>query len=535
MTEPWIKYYTKEQLDIEIPNINLYDQIVNSKEKYPNNIAIEYLGKKITFKELVQFIDRAAQGLYNLGIRENDVVTFSLPNVPEVLICFYAINKIGGICNMTHPLISSSELNESIDKTNSKLVITMLDNYEKINSKNKIVIVNPTEFIGIDNNVYPDRENIILFKTLLDSKGSIENKKSDYNKIAAILPSGGTSGKSKHVLISNKTFLTHSLQQNIILRNVNVGESYLAISPNFHGFGLSTSMHIPLSLGCKTILVPKFDFTKFDELLEQTKPTVILGVPTLFEALIKSKNSDLDLSFVKYIISGGDNLSASLENKINKYLKDHNCNTNIVQGYGLTEALTSVSCCHDEIFKRGSIGIPVAGNHIQIMNKNNEVVPYGELGEICISGDVVMNGYLNDEEETNKVLKYHDERTWLHTGDLGYMDEDGFIYYKGRIKRMYISSGYNVYPQYVEDIIKQFKNVEDCCVVDVPHEYKKHVGIAYIILESKIDLEELKTYCDNNLAHYMIPQEFIVVDKFPKTKLGKINYKELQKIHRLEV
>ena len=138
MTEPWIKYYTKEQLDIEIPNINLYDQIVNSKEKYPNNIAIEYLGKKITFNELVELIDKVSQGLYNLGIRENDVVTFSLPNVPEVLICFYAVNKIGGICNMTHPLISSSELNESIDKTNSKLVITILDNYEKINSKNKI-------------------------------------------------------------------------------------------------------------------------------------------------------------------------------------------------------------------------------------------------------------------------------------------------------------------------------------------------------------------------------------------------------------
>ena len=528
MKEPWIKYYKKEELEIEIPNINLYDQIVKSKEKYPDNIAIEYLGKNITYKELVELVDKVAKGLYDLGIRENDTVTFSLPNVPEVLICFYAINKLGGICNMTHPLLSSSELNDAIDKTNSKLVITILDNYEKINSKNKVVIVNPTEFIGIDNNKYPDSENIVLFKTLLNSKGDIECKKFDYNKIAAILPSGGTSGKSKYVLISNKTFLSHSLHQNIMLRNVKVGESYLAISPNFHGFGLSTSMHAPLSLGCKTILVPKFDFTKFDDLIAQTKPTVILGVPTLFEALIKSKNSDLDLSFVKYIICGGDNLSSSLENKINKYLKNHNCDTNIVQGYGLTEALTAVCCCHDELFKKGSIGIPVSDNHIQIMNKNNEIVPYGELGEICISGDVVMVGYLNNNEETKKALKEHDGQIWLHTGDLGYMDEDGFIYYKGRIKRMYISSGYNVYPQYIEDIVKQFPGVEDCCVVDIPHEYKKHVGIAYIILDKKIDLNKLKEYCNNNLAHYMIPQDFIIVNEFPKTKLGKINYKELK-------
>lgn len=352
---------------------------------------------------------------------------------------------------------------------------------------------------------------------------------------AVILHSGGTSGKPKNVVIQNRAFSYGAKQTGQICLHLKPGDCCLAIMPNFHGFGLSVCMHTALTLGCYSILIPQFDAKKFDILFKKTKPTCVLGVPTLFEALISNNNvKNLDLSFLKYVISGGDILTASLENRVNEYFKEHNSQAKITQGYGLSEALAAVTLAHNDVNKSGSIGVPLPGNHIKIIDPaTRKTLKYGQVGEIVVHSKALMMGYLNDEAETNAALQIHDDgHVWLHTGDLGYMDKDGFIFYKGRQKRMIITSGYNVYPAHVEEVIESHPAVLQCTVVGVPHPYKKEVGKAFIVLKdgkhSLLVKNDIKAYCKKNLAHYMVPATFVYRKQLPKTKLGKVDFKKLQ-------
>lgn len=376
--------------------------------------------------------------------------------------------------------------------------------------------------------------NLFMLNRLLVNKNKIKFKKNGKNTPAIILHSGGTSGIPKNVVLQNRAFILGAKQEETVLKKLNPGDSCLGIMPNFHGFGISVLMHTPLTLGCYTILVPQIDSKKFDILLKKTKPTCILGVPTLFEALTNSNNvKHLDLSFMKYIVSGGDILQKGLEDKINTYLKEHNANIEVTQGYGMTEALAAVTLAHDRINKSGSIGIPLPGNYIKIINPSTrETLPYNNIGEICIHSKALMLGYLNNEKETNEVLQMHEDGyVWLHTGDLGLMDEDGFIFYKGRIKRMIISSGYNIYPNHIEDIIESHPAVLQCTVVGMPHPYKKEVPKAYIVLKPGFHglfiKTEIKEYCKKNLEYHMVPYKFVYRNNLPKTKLGKVDFKRL--------
>jgi long-chain acyl-CoA synthetase len=256
---------------------------------------------------------------------------------------------------------------------------------------------------------------------------------------AVILHSGGTSGKPKNVVLQNRSFIMSAIQEKIAFKNVNVGDSCLAIMPNFHGFGLSVCMHSPMVLGFTSILVPQFDSKKFDILFKKNKPSIVLGVPTLFEALISNNNvKNLDLSFLKMAISGGDMLPKSLEDRVNKYFEEHNSKARITQGYGMTEALAAVCLGIGDVNKSGSIGIPLPGNNIKIINPaTRKTNPYNVVGEICINNKALMMGYLNNEAETNEALQIHEDgHVWLHSGDLGYMDEDGFIFCKGELKEL---------------------------------------------------------------------------------------------------
>ena len=552
---PWKKYYTKDDLKYKIPDITMYDQIVESKKKYPNNVAIKYMGKTINYKSLLKKINICAKGFYSLGIKQGDIVTIMLPNVPEALISLYALNKLGAIANMTHPLSAEEEIKQTIESTKSKYLIIYDARYEKIKSfikkskVKKVIFVSPGDSLNIIKSIVYDISQISKFKhhpidkmfinwTSFMIKSSLKKdfvpKKYGKDTPAVIIHSGGTSGTPKNVVIQNRCFIYAAKGEEIDLINLNQGDSALAIMPNFHGFGLSVLMHTPLALGCSTILVPKFDSKKFDVLFKKTRPTCVLGVPTLFEALANSNNvKNLDLSFLKYVISGGDLLPKNLEDKINKYLKDHNSKAIITQGYGLSEALACVTMAHDHINKSGSVGIPLAGNHIKIIDENRNTVPYGKTGEIVIHSKALMMGYLNNEQETNEALQIHkDGHVWLHTGDLGYMDEDGFLFYKGRIKRMIITSGYNVYPNHIEDVIESHPAVLQCTVIGVPHPYKQQVPKAFVVLKDGFHglliKQDIKKYCRKHLAKYMIPNEIVLRKKLPKTKLGKVDFKTLQ-------
>ena len=555
----WDKYYTKEEINYKIPDISMYDQVLTSALKYPNNIAISYLGKKITYTKFIKKIDICAKGFKDLGIKKGSIVTIMLPNVPEALISLYALNKLGAIANMTHPLSSQEEIKNTILSTKSRYLIIYDASYKRIEkfiktiNIKKVIFVSPGDSLNIIKSISFDLLNIFKFKHhpidklyigfkrfmfLSYFKKEVSYKKFGKNTPCVIVHSGGTSGTPKNVVIQNRCFIYAAKGEEIDLKRLKVGDSALAIMPNFHGFGLSVLMHTPLALGCTTILVPKFDARKFDILFDKTKPTCVLGVPTLFEALINSSNvKNLDLSYLKYVISGGDFLSPNLEDRINKYLKDHNSTAKITQGYGLSEALACVTMAHDNINKSGSVGIPLAGTNIKIIDDNRKEVPFNTVGEIVINSKALMIGYLNNEIETNKALQIHDDgHVWLHTGDLGLMDEDGYIFYKGRLKRMIITSGYNVYPSIIEEVIESYPKVLECTVIGVPHPYKKEVPKAFVVLKEGYNAflvkAEIREYCKNKLAKYMIPKEIVIRKRLPKTKLGKVDFKSLENDNR---
>jgi len=553
---PWSKYYTDEELDITIPNISLYRQICNTKDKYPNNIAYRYMNVKVKYKDFIKKIDKAALSFKELNVKKGDVITICLPNLPEALIAFYALNKIGAIANMVHPLSAEEEIKEAVISTKSKYLIMVDMFYSKIKNViggtkvRNVIFVSPADSLNIVMKMgykiinfnkyekYPKNEFYMTWKKFINkSKNSEIEIKEKYGKDtpAVILHSGGTSGKPKNVVLQNRAFLLAVKQEKICLRRLNVGDTVLTIMPNFHGFGLSVCMHSPIAIGFTPILVPQFNAKKFDILVKKNKPSVIVGVPTLYEAFISNKNvKKLDLSYVKYAISGGDLLPKNLEDRVNSYLIDHGSNARITQGYGMTECLAAVCLAVDDINKSGSIGIPFPGNYIKIINPaTRKTNPYNVVGEICINTKGLMMGYLNNESETNTALQIHDDgHVWLHSGDLGYMDEDGFVFCKGRLKRMIITSGYNVYPSHIEEIIEAHPAVLQCTVVGVPHKYKQEVPKAFIVLKEGFHglfiKSEIKDYCKKNLAKYMVPHDFVYRKSLPKTKLGKVDFKKLE-------
>ncbi len=553
---PWDKYYKEQDLNFKIPNISMYEQVKRSAMKYPTYTAYQYFGKKTTYRKFLSQIDKTSKSFQSLGIKKGDIVTLCMPNIPEVLISLYALNKLGAIANMLHPLSAEEEIKENLISTNSEYLVMIDLFYHKIKDNIKETKVKQVIFTSASDSMnlfikigylltqkkniqkYPKSEIFMSWKQFQRQSKKIKTEiTSNFGKDtpAVIIHSGGTSGIPKNVVIQNRAFILAAKQEQIALKRLKAGDCCLAIMPNFHGFGLSVLMHTPLALGCYTILVPQFDSKKFDILFKKTKPTCVLGVPTLFEALISNHNvKKLDLSFLKYMVSGGDLLNSNLEEKINVYLKEHHSKAKITQGYGLSEALAAVCLAADDVNKSGSVGIPLPGNHIKITNPSTrETCKVGEIGEICVHTKALMMGYLNNETETNEALQVHkDGHVWLHTGDLGYMDEDGFVFYKGRQKRMIISSGYNVFPSHVEEVIESHPAVLQCTVVGVPHPYKQEVPKAFIVLREGFHglfiKSEIKDYCKKNLARYMVPSEFVYRKKLPKTKLGKVDFKKLQ-------
>ena len=553
----WHCFFIRYERYIETPNVSVFEHLyVNNKEN-KDAIAVNYFNKKMTFKQLFDQINVCAKALKSIGIREGDVVTVCLPNTPEAVISFYAINKIGAISNMLHPLSAEEEIKNSLISTNSVMLISINLSYTKI--KNiiedtkvyKTVIVSAADsmpkLLGLGYNLtqgrkieVPKKSEFNLFWHDFMSRGrNYVGKvlvKTTKEQPCCILHSGGTTGTPKNIVLTNGNLNSLVEQGRIIFPKITVGDAILVVLPLFHCFGLVVSTHAPLCLGSSVIMVPQFDAKRFDKLFKY-KPTILTGVPTLYEALMNNKHMDkIDMSNVKYVISGGDSLPEHKNEAINKFLKQHGCMSEIVQGYGMTETSGPVVAGVMGSGKPGSIGIPMPSNEIRIINVDTkEDVPYGEIGEILISGPTVMPGYLDNEKETNEILELDKKgKVWVHTGDMGYMTEEGIIYYVQRLKRMLIVSGYNVYPSHIENILLEHPAVLNCGVVGIPHPYKVQVPKAYIVLENGYKVnnqikKEIKEYCEKNLAHYMIPKEFEFRESLPKTMIGKVNYRELEK------
>ena len=555
---PWEKYYDEGKETIDVPDISIYEYFERHYIKNEYTIAINYYNQKITYKELINKIDICAKSLVSYGVRENDVVSICLPNVPEAVIAFYAINKIGAIANMIHPLSSELEIKDSLIKTNTVLFITLNITFNKVENiidETKIyktIIVSPKDsmptFLGLGYmlskelklKIPKSNEKYMLWSDFI-LKGEKYNKniKKDRSSKddAAILHSGGTTGTPKNIVLTNGNINTVMEDAKIVFSYLDSKDTFLSILPLFHCFGLVVNICAPLILGSTIALIPQFDAKRFDKIIKKYRPTVLLGVPTLFEALTKNPYMiNYDMSYVSTVVSGGDSLTEEKNNEVNKFLKEHNSKARIIQGYGMTETTGPASLGFNNSDKPGSIGIPIPGVEIKILNIDTyEEMKYGEIGEICITGQTVMSRYLDNKEETDNIIKIHeDKKRWVHTGDLGYMDEDGVLFYVQRLKRMIISSGYNVYPSHIEKVLENHKYVESCGVIGVPDPYKIEVPKAFIVLKKGIEptidvTKELKEYCYKNLSKYMIPKKFEYRENLPKTLVGKIDYRKLEK------
>ena len=551
-TAPWLRFYGDTPATIDYPDRTMYQLVAQTAKKYPNHIAYVFQGKKIRYAQFLARIDATARGLYASGIRKGDRVTICMPNCPQTLDCLYALNRLGAVANMIHPLSAAKEIAFYLNASGSKAILTLDQFYDKVSSVTprnvKVFVAKIANELPFPLNfLYPltksgrhklPKTGYTLWADLVQKTATLPPDEGKADDPAVILYSGGTTGTPKGVLLSNRNFNAQALQT-IAASGFGsiVGMKMLGILPNFHGFGLGVGIHTPLVGGGTCLLVPQFSIGLYANILRKQKPELIPGVPTLFEALLRADGlQNTDLSFLKGIFCGGDTLSIPLKRKVDAFLRDHGCAEQIREGYGATECIAASCLTPREQHREGSIGIPFPDTYYKIVTPDTteEVTP-GTDGEICISGPTVMLGYPDNEEETANTLRRHnDGRIWLHTGDLGCMDSDGFVYFKQRIKRMIVTSGYNVYPSQLENVLDGHEKVQLSCCIGVPDEYRGQKIRAYIVPAPGIApteelKQELRSYAAQSIAKYALPREIVFRTELPRTPLGKVDYRALEK------
>ena len=555
---PWLKYY-KEGVPAHLnyPKGTMVGYFLEAVARYPENIAIEYYGRTYTYRTFYEMIRDTAKSLKSQGVKEGDTIAICMPNTPEALLMFYAANMVGALVSLIHPLSAEKEIQNYINGSGATFLLSLDLVYDKVHNIvdntciKKIVIASAGDSLKtIKKFLYKFKnrgtvpkieltDDIMTWNEFInygyDYQGEIACLKGA-NDPAVILYSGGTSGDPKGILLTNMNFNALALSCHKMIEQSGEGESILAILPIFHGFGLGVCIHTTLGCGMRVVLVPNFNPKDFGKLLHKHKISIVCGVPSLFESLTKTSMGKNDLSKLKSAISGGDFMSKDLKNKVDTYFYEHGSNAEIRVGYGLTEASAAICVTPTGEYRESSIGIPFPDTYVKVVRVGtHDEVPYGEDGEICISGPTVMMGYLNNLEETIQTLQIHEDgRTWLHTGDVGSMDKDGFVYFKQRVKRIIISNGYNLYPSYIETIINSHPDVFTSTVIGIPHPKKVQVAKAYIVLKDGVkpskDVEKsIRLHCEKNLARYSLPAVYEFRESLPKTLVGKVAYRELEK------
>ena len=555
---PWKEHLGDVPFTLDYFQGSMFEAVANIAEKYPDNVAFDFYGKATTYKELIREIETCAKALKTIGVREGDRVTIALPNCPQAIQVFYAVNLVGGICNMIHPLSAEKEIEFYLNESHSVTAITLdqfygkFENIRKNTGVTNIVIASVkdelskplkagTMIMDSINKVQkiPDDAPVIRWKDFLKLSRhcfynyKVERKGSDP---AVILYSGGTTGTTKGILLSNLNF--NALGQQVIAANpmFRVGDKMLAAMPLFHGFGLGVCIHTMLSQGGRCILIPRFTAEDYAKKVVKCKCNFIAGVPTLYEALLRLPYmNNADLSSLKGVFSGGDSLSVELKKKFDKFLYDHNSKVQIREGFGTTECVTASCLTPPHMAKEGSIGLPFPDTYYKIVEPGTDKeLPYGEEGEILIAGPTVMMEYINHPQETAQTLRRHaDGLTWIYTGDLGVMDSEGFVYFRGRAKRMIITSGYKVYPGQIENILDANELIHMSCVIGVPDPYKMQKVKAFVMLKPGVpendDTKELiLAYCRKHIAKYAMPYDIEFRKELPKTLVGKVAYRVLE-------
>ncbi|MCR5355781.1 MAG: acyl--CoA ligase [Lachnospiraceae bacterium] len=555
--KPWMKYYDYAST-IQIKSETVYAHFINQNPSI-DSIALEYFNNKISYRKYIENIENSKRCFQAIGIKKGDVVTLCMPTIPEVFYIFFALNQIGAIANFIDPRTNNEFIRNNLKDTNSRALIyvdAVHDKFEDIKTnsvlKNIYYVTVSQSFPSFLKTLY-DLKNRIVYRKIesLSHKrwtgGWKEKSNDDYpieavskEDTAAIVYTSGTTELPKGAILTNKNIIALIIQNKICDYGWEKNDKFLEIMPPFIAYGLVCGIVIPTCIGMHIIIIPKFEQKAFPDLMKKYKPNHIMGVPSMMEDLSKdAKMANADLAYLKTVVVGGDSISIKSEEYINEYLEKHNCKAKIMKGYGMTEMSSSaVFTRNKDCNLPGSVGIPLVGNNVKIIDPDSgEELRYGENGEICLTGPTLIQGYFNNTELTEAVFKIENGERWIHSGDIGYMTEDGILFIEGRSKRLIIRyDGFKVIPGLIEKALCLDDDVNECAVVgmkDVAHA-RGQLPVAFVVLNrdgNKNDVEKrLTILCQSKLPEYEQPAKIVFIEKLPLTSIGKTNYKELAKM-----
>ena len=553
---PWLDSYDGVAPNLDYSEKTISGAVLETAAQEGDFPALTFMGKATSYTRLAQEIDRVARSFYALGVRPGTRVLVCLPNVPQAVFCLYGLNRIGAVPTMVHPLSAVSELAFYMNEASCSIAVTLDQFYGKFlqvkarRPVEKVIVCRVSEELAFPLNLgqkllterkFPKvQAPDILWKDFIRlgesvTEGYVAPK--DYRTEAVVLFSGGTTGTTKGIMLSDLNFNALAWQTANMAHKEVHHSKMLAAMPVFHGFGLGVCIHTLMFIGGTSILVPRFNVKSYANLIRKTQPNFIAGVPTLFEAITRNRYLDgADLSCLRGVFSGGDSLTIELKKKFDKFLAEHNATVRVREGYGTTECVTACCLTPYNKEKEGSIGIPFPDTYFKICKPGTtEEIPYGEEGEICLTGPSMMLGYIGHEEENRETLQTHaDGHVWLHTGDLGKMDDEGFIYFSQRMKRMIVTSGYNVYPSQLENIIEGHPAVQRSCVIGVKDALKMQKVKAFVVLKDNCPADEdmkqsIMKHCKQHIAKYALPAEIEFRESLPTTLVGKVAYTVLEK------
>lgn len=568
--KPWQKYYSKEAITASIPELTAYQYMVSQNEDNLSTKAIMYYGKKISYKNYIDMIDETARRLYNLGITEGEVVTVMSVANPELEVLFYALNKLGAVINLIDVRSDYKQIKKYLMEVKSSEVVVMdnfLPEFDKCmededidNIVENVITLSPYNSVLFPFNVLAEKKSRKEDNTLYSKIDEIK-KKNKYmtwndlmsvhkyrypryprykkNMVAALVHTGGTTGVPKTVKLSNENFNAMAIQYKSLNANYNKGDTFLNGIVPFVAYGIVVTIHMPMCLGMTNIIAPILSPKEFTEFMIKYKPNHTITVPTYVEHFVHDRKADsMNWKCLKNLGIGGDYFPEQSEIYVNEFLKNHGSSSIAEKGYGMTENSSTAGVCLVGVNKINSLGIPLPLNTYGIFERGTDKeLKYGEEGEICITGPTEMLGYLDNEEEEGKVIKIHsDGKKWIHSEDVGIIDEDGFLFFKGRYKRLIPHGGFKLYPSYIEGVIMKHPDIDNCCVISIPDKVYGASPEAHVVIkkdnvsELKKLKEELIKLCQDKLPSYSQPEDFIFEEDLPLTSVGKVDYKKVEKM-----
>lgn len=561
--KPWLKYYVKEAIHAPLPEDTVYGYMHSQNCEYPDNIALHYYGQKDTYDCLFRQIEKAAKAFAQAGVREGDIVSFCMPTTPETIFAFYALNKLGAVANMIDPRTNAEKIKSYLQSAHSSVLVMIDLCYPKIEKILKETEVQTVVVVSVANSMpafmkfgyyltagrkterIPKSLQFIIWNDFIKNGTHYTGSTSVCYKPdmpAAIVYTGGTTGTPKGAVISNDNFNTMVFYQMHSRTRMERGHRFLDIMPPFIAYGLVCGIANPLALGLEIVIIPKFVPEQFGDLIIKYKPQHVLGVPSFWEGLTASKRvKHADLSFLENVITGGDRIAPSSEKHINDFLASHGYKYKLSKGYGMTElSSTATYTVCDACNLPDSVGIPSFLNNVKIVEPGTQrELTYHQQGEIWMTSPLMILGYFDNERATKETF-LADEcgQRWIHTGDIGYMDEDGVLFIVDRMKRMIIRpDGHNVWPSQIESVITQHPSVAACAVVGKPNPdgANGQIPTAYIVLKegdarTNALIQEIDTYSKEHLPERDVALAYYFLDNLPLTPVGKVDYRALEQL-----